>query len=403
MKAIGLILCFSFILAITSKKFFHNNDFEDIQEISEEVIKQGYTFNHYNVTTSDGYILSIWRINSKSSKPLGKVIILQHGLLDDAYTFYGLQKNYSLAYILADRGYDVWTPNVRGTIFSYLHTNKSLDAWDMFSDYWNFTFDDMANKDLPTIIDFIKEQTHVDKVDYIGHSQGSTMFIIKYMNDRRYLQDNINKFIALGPVPNVSNAESSLIKVLKHSILFKLWPGQSILFASKKLRNIFSNVCAIIPNVCGSIVESITAIEPTKRTNYEKYISHLLLYEPGGSSKKNLEHWLQCAKAKKMQLFDYGEEENLKKYGTEQPPEYNKYNIRIWSIPSIFTITDADTFSSQKDIMNFYYLLNDKDYITLLTLSNYNHLDYLWSEDAKTEVYDPVIRFLLNTNTIETK
>ncbi len=62
------------------------------------------------VHTQDGYILSIQRI--PSSKPGPKsVVFLQHGLLDSATTFAVNFREQSLAFVLADSGYDVWLGN----------------------------------------------------------------------------------------------------------------------------------------------------------------------------------------------------------------------------------------------------------------------------------------------------
>lgn len=44
---------------------------------------------------------------------------------------------------------------------------------------------------------------------------------------------------------------------------------------------------------------------------------------PAGISVKTLEHTLQTYQAKKFQYFDYGVEENKKRYQSENPPEIN--------------------------------------------------------------------------------
>jgi hypothetical protein len=76
------------------------------------------------VTTKDGYILTVFRIQSPSvasgtdhhnrARP---VALLWHGLLDSAYTWLYLGKS-ALPYQLADAGYDVYLGNNRGNYFS---------------------------------------------------------------------------------------------------------------------------------------------------------------------------------------------------------------------------------------------------------------------------------------------
>ena len=54
---------------------------------------------------------------------------------------------------LADRGYDVWMGNSRGTEFSQGHTELSADK---DAKYWDFTWADMGKYDVPAMIDEIK-------------------------------------------------------------------------------------------------------------------------------------------------------------------------------------------------------------------------------------------------------
>jgi len=71
------------------------------------VIKAGFRFEEHKVITDDGYILSVWRIpgplRNFSKKPK-KPVILQHGLLDDSYTYMALNINRSLPFLLANEG-----------------------------------------------------------------------------------------------------------------------------------------------------------------------------------------------------------------------------------------------------------------------------------------------------------
>jgi predicted alpha/beta hydrolase len=72
-----------------------------------------------------------------------------------------------LSFYLADQGYDVWLNNSRGNKFSRHHV--FLDP-DSDPEFWDFSFQDMAEYDLPALFKFVQEKTQKEKAAFIGHS-----------------------------------------------------------------------------------------------------------------------------------------------------------------------------------------------------------------------------------------
>lgn len=72
------------------------------------------------------------------------------------------------AYLLADAGYDVWMGNARGTLVSLEH------AWLNASEpkYWDYSWQDVGQIDVPTCIDYVLAETKYPKLTYVGFSQG---------------------------------------------------------------------------------------------------------------------------------------------------------------------------------------------------------------------------------------
>ena len=188
---LGLILLSSLFICVI------NEDYKSY------ITKLGLNLEEETIQTEDRYINTMWRLTSKDENNRnGKSVIMQHGLLDGGFTFLILAED-SLPKKLCDEGYVVYLPYIRGTQFSRTHLDYDSS---LNSNYWDFSFDHIAQYDVPANIDFVKKRDNVEKVYYIGHSQGTLTFFLAYMNNPEYMEKNIAKFIALGTVPNVNNA-----------------------------------------------------------------------------------------------------------------------------------------------------------------------------------------------------
>ena len=346
------------------------------------------------IVTEDRYINNVWIL--ESNDPLnrnGKSVILQHGLLDGAFSFLILGED-SLAKKLCDEGYTLYLPYIRGTQFSRSHLDYDSS---LNSDYWDFSFDQMAQYDLPSIVNYAKQRDQVEKVYYIGHSQGTLIYFLSYMNNPEFLEKNIEKFIALGTVPNVNNAPHVLIKLFEKSKILNILPFKNFLTFPKDIGQIFVPFCTSKAKIlCNSILSfAFSGAKETGRIDYERLGKNIYLYEPGGTSVQNMKHWIQIYTAKKLQKYDYGSKsENKKHYGTEKPPVYDLDKFKKYSIPSLMTISDADPFSNPQDVLEFINNIEDKNVVNLLSLSNYNHIDYFWADSAKEDVFPKVLEFL---------
>ena len=50
-------------------------------------------------------------------------------------------------------------------------------------EFWNWSFEEMAEFDLPAVLDYIKHQTR-KKIHYVGHSQGGMIGIVALQNPK---------------------------------------------------------------------------------------------------------------------------------------------------------------------------------------------------------------------------
>jgi lysosomal acid lipase/cholesteryl ester hydrolase len=92
--------------------------------MAQLVTAYGCVSTEHNVTTPDGYNLKMFRVN-KTATPGATPVFIQHGLFGDS-TVWVLNKEKSLAFALANAGYDVWLGNNRGSQFSRTNNNISI-------------------------------------------------------------------------------------------------------------------------------------------------------------------------------------------------------------------------------------------------------------------------------------
>lgn len=376
MKKLIIHLIFLNLLNIFSSK-------TDLSTYYKTYIKEnGYNLEEHKVKTEDGYFLSLWHLESKTSK--NKVAYFQHGLADTAWCFFQMGKK-SLPFLLMEEGFDVWLGNSRGNVFSNKYKNN------LRKDYYDFTMDDKVKYDLPAMINYINSKTNGKKITYLSHSQGSTIFFMLYMHNPKLVESSIENFFSVGTVPNIANAAFTPIKFLDtiYGIFKYLHFKDGILNLSDEQRLAVSNFCKNLPNICKTFFELGACITPTGKTDYNK-VYNFMFYYPGGTSQKNLLHWSQIHTEKKLVYFN----ENYEKEKKAVP--YNIENLKNWKIKALVVRTDDDTFSSYEDVTQFYNLVKDKSYVKILDVKNYGHLDVLNADSAYNDIFLPLIEFLKN-------
>jgi pimeloyl-ACP methyl ester carboxylesterase len=145
MKFILLILFLKKISMINCKII------ED-DEVVRYIKSERYAGEVHEITTEDGYILHLHRVRAKYSSIHPKSpVLLVHGAIVNSLYFLNSGKNISIAFYLADNGYDVWLGSVRGSKYSTAHKWLSTES----NDYWKFSFHEMGVYDLPPMIDYM--------------------------------------------------------------------------------------------------------------------------------------------------------------------------------------------------------------------------------------------------------
>lgn len=165
----------------------------------------------HTVETEDNYILTMHRIPySPKSGPGGgqrPVAFLMHGMLSSSSDWVLMGPEKSLAYLLSDAGYDVWMGNARGNTYSKAHKYYPT-FWQIF---WNFSWNEIGVYDVPAMIDYVLRATGEQQVQYVGHSQGTTVYLVM-MSEKPAYNDKIKSAHLLGPAAYMGNMKSPLTR-----------------------------------------------------------------------------------------------------------------------------------------------------------------------------------------------
>lgn len=352
---------------------------------------KGYVCEEYKETTKDGYILGVQRI------PVGRTnkttanrppILLQHGILLDAATWLLNSPNKSLAFILADNGFDVWLGNNRGTISSRGHT--SLSANDPA--YWDWTWEQLASEDLLAMYDYIHTQTG-QKLYYVGHSLGTLLAFTAFSQEKLV---NMTKSAALlGPIAYLGQLSSVFGRTIVTTAeqAYRLGVPEFIpegLVVGKLLEG----VC-VLPHIdCNNV---LTALGGPNCCIKPSTIDVLFDHTFQSTSTKNFVHLSQMIRAGNIAKYDYGDEsENKAHYGQPTPPLY--YMTRIpKDIPLFISYGRKDTLSDVNDVQLLLENLKDheKDKLVVQYIDYYAHFDFIMAENANRVVYDPLLAFFM--------
>ncbi|KAK9884684.1 hypothetical protein WA026_007529 [Henosepilachna vigintioctopunctata] len=293
----------------------------------------------YYLTTKDGYIINVERIKRKNAEKLVPIIFV-HGMTACAKSYF-VNKNESAPIIFANKGYDVWLLNSRGTENSRGHIK-----WNATSDreFWMFSWQEIGLIDLPATIDLVLENNIHDKVVLLGHSEGSTVI-----------------FVTLSDMPEY-NAKVAL----------SIHWGVSV----------YHERCSTV-----ELVTSICRMEPVLSTDWSFPISQILC----GGSTRELYHFMQVANTGRFARYNYGAKMNMKLYNTTEPPLFHLENVNS---VTVLYCGKNDIFCTNSDMEKLTSQLNNIASTDFKGKSIFGHFDFLIARDVKEVVYEEILKII---------
>ena len=355
----------------------------------------GFRCETHTVLTPDGFWIVLFRIvrddnrqpshqapgaERRGDAPARTPVLFLHGLMLSSDSFLATGGD-SLALVLARAGHDVWLGNNRGNKYSSKHERHcpSEDA------YWDYSLDELARFDVPTMVERVCAVTGRPSVACVGFSNGTAqMFAALALLPE--LRQRISAFVALSPAVAVNSIRKSIVKSLVDSRLhyiFLLFGRRQMLPVTLTAQRLLTpgffarSVDAAVMFLFGWKMEHI---EPNKKADIYR---HIFSY----SSVKQVVHWFQC-----IQLG-----EGLRMYDPRVTPSKGAhhrtpiYDVRsIDGVPITAFYGTADTLV---DVAGLVRVLPPA--AKCMSVDGLTHLELMWAtEKLKQEVYPVVIRAL---------
>jgi lysosomal acid lipase/cholesteryl ester hydrolase len=366
----------------------------------------GYTAQEFDVKTSDNYTLKLYRIpygKSGPSTPPGgakrPVVFLQHGFDTSSADWLINLPTQSAGFVFADAGFDVWLGNFRGTKYGLKH-----DFWSPTTHFfWQFSLTDMALRDLPAMLQIVQEQAKYqtgDKFYFIGHSTGATAAFILFSQQPK-LAKQITQFYAIAPLVQMQRVQGPLkfaAPFANFANVVSDFYGVDEFVPNKELRESWATYVCQDPETdlaCKNVLLMISGLE-SRQINASR-IPVINAHSPGGTSVKAAVHLAQLINSGQLQDYDYGNYKiNQEHYaGNAKPPVFNLGTME--APPTYLYAGGSDWIARPEDIFNLANTISRIKAKDPETISNFNHIEFLWGNRAARSVYQPIMQSMGHT------
>ncbi|KAL8478778.1 hypothetical protein ACS0TY_030597 [Phlomoides rotata] len=321
---------------------------------STAVSIHGYKCQEFQVTTDDGYILSVQRIPTGRDGGGRPPVLLQHGVLVDGMTWLLNSPEQSLAMILADNGFDVWISNTRGTRFSRGHLN--LDP-----------------------------------------SDPGTLIALASFSEGKQIE-KVRSAVLLSPIAYLSHMNTALGVVASKAFVGEI----TTIFGlaefnpnGEPVANFLKALCAGSGIDCYDLLTAVTGINCCLNAST---VELFLKNEPQSTSTKNMVHLAQTVRDGVLSKYDYGNAVfNLEHYGESRPPIYDLTKIPH-DLPLFLSYGGQDALSDLKDVATLLddLKLHDIDKLHVQYVKDFAHADFIMGITAKDVVYNQILAFFNN-------
>lgn len=347
------------------------------------VWSKGYDCAEFMVPTKDGFLLSVQRMSSPIFRTVDKEpTFLYHGIMQGGEAWVLNEPRESLAFIIADSGYDVWIGNTRTTMFSYGHTIYNRTQ----KEFWDWNADDLVAYDLPEMLEFVSDATG-KQILYVGYSEGAMAAFAGFTNSE--MANLVKKAGMLSPVAYLNHVTSPLIQAAAWLYIdrVELSDGDyEFSLSGVQGSATIQSLCRRTRSNCMDLSSLVTG--PSCCTN-KSMTAYYNKYQQSTST-KNLAQMAQLLRSGRFGKYDYGLVGNLANYLTLTPPSYDLSAIPR-HLPFFLAHGGRDMLADEEDVRHLAELL--PGYVKILKMPNYNHGDFILGTSAHSDVYPHLLEF----------
>lgn len=403
------------------------------------ITRSGYRYELYEAIADDGYVTQTTRlINPLADKRYLRQppVLMEHGgtINPSAYIVASSIQhhperwprtardgpitswNRSLAFVLANNGFDVFLAETRGSSDvnrKYIHSRavksviegryklKNLTAGEISQslekhtnwDYWDFSQDDIVAHEIKSHIDLVLEKTGSEKILMFTFSL-STPTSFGFFSLRPDYAEKVQGLVSMAPIVSGEHINRGAKLVLDiicpltpeflgtfflEDILFTQTSRDLMLFAAKSKWIRYSFIKAVLNYGMGASAKYQTVIDLN-------FLGHLLR----SLSFKEAQQLCQQMRSNKLSKYDYGKVKNLHIYGTETPPEYklSEFHVKDW----IIVLAENDGLSTQDVYKHLMREVFPKPKSTIFA-PGFNHADLFAGFENDRYINLPVLSY----------
>ncbi len=329
----------------------------------------------HTTTTEDGIEIRLTRIKGGTKGP----VLLVHGGGVHSGMFALPTLEESFPDYLAKHGYDVWLLDWRASILLPLR---------------QFTLDDSARYDFPAAVKAVRAATGAATVQAVVHCAGAVSFFMSLASGA--LEGSVRCVTCSQVALHYEGPVASEVKSAIHLPDLMANAGLEYLSATEDpahpvFQALFGKVVDLVHHECASTVcHRITFL-------YGHLYRHANLNEPtharldeqfGKCNMTAFRHLAQIMRRGTASRFDYGPEENHRRYGTKVPPSY--LDPKHLAIPITFVSGELNqTFLPVSTERTYDWLraANGDALYQRHVVPGYGHIDGFMGARANREVY----------------